>query len=474
MKERGNSMPDDMRIPTRGADQINDDAVRTRSQVQQLGAPGQGIGPNPDLDEMLRAGATDVSGALQFDTLETLEGGEAYVVSRQLLLPVSDRRVDADSDLARLGFERREPSADEDIVWVYTHPGGTDAEARADLDQALTTLRGNEIPAAPTMVGALQMVLKSADGPAPTTVTVESFSEAGASLTSSPHAVVVAVIDTGIDEPLRTDGWLNEVRALHTNDSVDKLDVFPATGTPAEPILDYGAGHGTFVAGIIRQVDPQAQIVVYRALDTRGLASEEDVANAMTRAADNGAGVISLSLGMLALDDNHPCPHLQTAVQQIMSRTNPPAIVAAAGNNGDDKKVYPAALKGVVAVAALQGVDPDADPPPPTVGAEWSSFGPWVDCSVVGEGIVSTFVKGKEDQRFGTDSYPGGEMGDSWAVWSGTSFAAPQIAALIARTCRTDQLTPQQAVTALFPAAGRPADGYGKRILLLRGTPPSP
>jgi thermitase len=192
----------------------------------------------------------------------------------------------------------------------------------------------------------------------------------------------------------------------------------------------------------------------------------------MTLAAEDGASVISISSGMLAVNDAHPCPHLQTAVQQIMSRTNRPAIVAAAGNNGDTEKVYPAALEGVIAVAALQAVDePISNPPPPTTGAEWSSHGPWVDCSAVGEGIVSTFVNGYEDQQFGTDHYPQ----DSWAVWSGTSFAAPQIAAHIAKHCRDHDRTPQQAVMDLFPPAGVPsADGYGKHVLLLAGTPPTP
>ncbi len=202
----------------------------------------------------------------------------------------------------------------------------------------------------------------------------------------------------------------------------------------AMPVLDYGAGHGTFAAGIIRQVDPQAKIVVYRALNTNGLGSEEAVACAMIRAAEDGAHVISLSLGMEAVDEANPCPALQAAVQHIRSLDNPPVIVASAGNNGNTEKVYPAALEGVVAVAALRAVkDPRSSQPwPVPEGAKWSSRGDWVSCSAVGEGIVSTFVEGEEDPTVGRDVYPQ----DSWAVWSGTSFAAPQIAALIATMCR--------------------------------------
>ena len=78
-------------------------------------------------------------------------------------------------------------------------------------------------------------------------------------------------------------------------------------------------------------------------------------------------------------------------------------------------------------------------------------------------------MKGKEDPQFGGDDYPQ----DSWAVWSGTSFAAPQIAALIAKTCRGG-MSPLAAVTSLFPTANLPADGYGTRVVLLPGTPTGP
>jgi len=209
--------------------------------------------------------------------------------------------------------------------------------------------------------------------------------------------------------------------------------------------------------------------VVYRTLDSDGLGSEADVAAAMIRAADAGAKVISLSLGMQAVDDDTRCPALEAVVEQILSRPDPPAIVASAGNNGTTEKVYPAALDEVVSVAALQaGWTGD---PAQTPGAGWSSYGDWVTCSTVGEGIVSTFVKGTEDPLFGgTDVYPD----DSWAVWSGTSFAAPQVAGHISRKCRDEGIAPRAAVAALFPTGNRPADGYGTRVVLLEGTQPSP
>jgi hypothetical protein len=354
---------------------------------------------------------------------------------------------------------------------VYSFESGTDDEARVELDAALDSLGDS---ATRHGVSALQMVAKSADGPAPTSVAVDEFPGGGAAL--AEDAIVVAVIDTGIDaNNERGDGWLNEVdRDNNVNDddyNIDKLDVFQNLGR-----LDFGAGHGTFAAGIVRQVDPEARIVVYRALESDGLGTEEAVACAMIRAADDHVHVISLSLGMPAVNGVVPTA-LKAAVDYIHSLDNPPVIVASAGNNGTEEPLYPAALDWVVAVAALQAADPVTGRSPG--GAEWSSHGAWVTCSAVGEGIVSTFVKGVEDVFVEGDEEPDFSdcdvyPEDAWAVWSGTSFAAPQIAAYIAWKCRKDRLDPQAAVDALFPTTNRPSDGYGTQVVLLEGTPPRP
>jgi Subtilase family len=405
-------MPDDdMRIPTRDETQTARDAIRTARQVEKLGKPDQ------TLVDTLTARHVATPGTLQFEHVERRRRGRAFV----------------------------------------------------EVEQAQASPTGDDKAAPRTMVTALQMVLKSVDGPAPTSVTVADFPKKGAVLASGKDEIVVALIDTGIDKAKRSDGWLNEVKRDRNGDNVDELDAIPQNG-----FLDFGAGHGTFVAGIVRQIEPRAKIVVYGALDSSGLASEKEVARALRRAADDGAHVISLSLGEQAVDDDHPCPHLADAVEKVNARKNPPAIVAAAGNYGTREKVYPAALPGVVSVAALQAVKNPRSARPPA-GAKWSSRGTWVRCSAVGEGIVSTFVKGTEDPVFagGSDVYPEPGNSDSWAVWSGTSFAAPQIAALIAKKCLDDSTSPQDAAKALFPAEGRPKDGFGTRVFPLRGTRPA-
>jgi hypothetical protein len=74
-----------------------------------------------------------------------------------------------------------------------------------------------------------------------------------------------------------------------------------------------------------------------------------------------------------------------------------------------------------VAVGALtQGMLP----------APWSSRGHWVDCSVIGDGVLSVYVEGIEDPFFDTAADCFGK--DSWALHFGTSFAAPQVTAAAA------------------------------------------
>ena len=119
--------------------------------------------------------------------------------------------------------------------------------------------------------------------------------------------------------------------------------------------------------------------------------------------------------------------------------------------------MWPAALPGVEAVAGLTAyLTPSA----------WSSYGPDVRFSTVGEGIRSTFVTGTESPVF--DPSPDVFGDDAWAMWSGTSFAAPQIAGAVARISYEEGLAPRAAVDKL-DAYGKPIAGFGKAMRVLKG-----
>jgi subtilisin family serine protease len=273
----------------------------------------------------------------------------------------------------------------------------------------------------------------------------------------------VAIIDTGIDGTLRADGWLTGVPRITADDPAthaDDINVDPLDADPDDGFLDFSAGHGTFVSGIVAQVAPSADLTVYRSLGTGGTGSEVEVACALIRAVRDGAQIVNLSLGTQTQFDQ-PSLAIRAALEVVheieTARGQEVLVVAAAGNFGDATPVWPAAFRRVISVGALT-----ADGRPST----FSSRGWWVDCATVGEGILSTFVAGEQSPDFSSapESFPA----DSFARWSGTSFAAPQVAGAIARLMHEGGLGPRDAYVRLL-ASGKPLPDFGQTFSILPG-----
>ncbi|MET3805390.1 subtilisin family serine protease [Nakamurella sp. UYEF19] len=341
----------------------------------------------------------------------------------------------------------------------YPEVGQQEAKRGAELYAVAQNLRRNDFPASVDHVVPLNVVLKI-KGAIHAAAEQFPFPSVGA-LGGEP--VRVAVIDTGVEASGRTDGWLTGVE---TPANGDPLDVFPMAPARPDHLLDFAAGHGTFVAGIIQQISPDAIIDVYRAIDSDGIGSEVEVAKAMVRAARNGATVINLSLGTNTLDGRPPLA-LSVALEILHEKFPLVVVVAAAGNSGTDLEAWPAAFKHVIAVAAT-----DADGAP----ARWSNRGQWIDFCTVGEGVVSTFVPGTQPDD------PDGSKGDffgpetPWGVGTGTSFAAPQVAGAIARlvqqgmTDSGEPITSAQDAVAYLRHVGIHHPDFGYRLTLLKGT----
>ncbi len=340
-------------------------------------------------------------------------------------------------------------------VVSFEKPGGT----TDDLEAAITALIAEKINA------SFEHVLPDGGvkhGLATAAFVAKGPSPAKAAAPDAGMGVIVAVIDTGVGACVtkRTDDLFRNI-VVGTGDT-DLLNAINLAETPPSTTLDMGAGHGTFVTGVIRQIAPAADIRIYRALDSDGVGSEAGVACAILRAWRDGATIINLSLGQESYLDRPPVA-LQAALDLISDDV---LVVAAAGNLVDPtdedtatRPHWPAAFRRVVAVGAL---DQHGQPAP------WSKRGAWVDVSTCGEQITSSYVFGTEEPASAVnprpDTWPDTEP-DPWASWAGTSFSAPQIvgliAAAIAPTRYAQRVKPRQALANLMNAGHWYEDQYG-------------
>lgn len=388
--------------------------------------------------------------------VERRDGAVSLVLEGQILLRENDftdprdeerplrGEFDLEGFLAASGWSRERVGCPEleDRLRRYTNPG-----ASWDSLEALTAfLRGRGIACTADHVAALAPPVGKAIGTVQPARPLPPFEQPDA----PKNPVKVAIIDTGIG-PERTDGWLQSIKRVEGNSEV-------LLGP--DDALPFGAGHGTFVAGIVQRVAPAADITMYRVDLSDGLGSEVDVACAMIRAVRDGAQIVNLSLGTQTIDDLPPLA-MEAALEVIGSEKEigrEVLFVAAAGNFGDTRPCWPAAFRRVVAVA---GLTPDLSPAP------WSSNGFWVDLSTVGEGIRSTYVPGRPNRAL-SPSVPVFDPVNPWGIWIGTSFAAPQVTGALARMVYERGESPREALTTLIGSA-RPVPGFGRGVEILTG-----
>ena len=174
----------------------------------------------------------------------------------------------------------------------------------------------------------------------------------------------VCVVDSGIDPEHP------ELKAAYAGgkDYIDGDDLPEDKDSEGQ----WGGGHGTHVAGAIvaqlgsgGQVDlndtslspngmvglaPGARLLVARVLDERGDGRTSDVIEAIEWCRDNGANIVSLSLG-----SSQPDPIEEQVFQELWDAGV--LSIAASGNGGEiatpESKIYPAAYSTVIAVGAV-------------------------------------------------------------------------------------------------------------------------
>ncbi|GII54878.1 serine protease [Planotetraspora thailandica] len=222
--------------------------------------------------------------------------------------------------------------------------------------------------------------------------------------------VTVGVLDTGLAPHPWLTPWYRD-------------DIAETPDADRDGTLDEQAGHGTFVAGLILREAPGVRLRAIRLLDSHGVSDEAALLRTLTSLRRDPIDVLNLSFGGFTFDDQAPVG-LEDALRGF------PAVVACAGNTGMSRPFWPAALPGVVAVAAL---DDEAR-------AGFSAYGPWVDACAQGVGLTSSFVEHESFHGF--------------ATWSGTSFATAIVAGRVAAHCRN--MPPGEAVRHVL--------GGGRRI----------
>lgn len=267
---------------------------------------------------------------------------------------------------------------------------------------------------------------------APSQWNLSMVGAADAWASSQGAGVVVAVIDTGLD-------------AGHPDLAgrvLPEIDLLPGV-TPAPE----QNGHGTRVASIIAGslnaigmagIAPQATILPVSALDPAGFGDSSTVARGIIAAADAGARVINLSLGGPDKD-----PVLDQACAYAFAKGS--VVVAAGGNSylTGNKVQYPAASPNVMAVAS---VDRTGNP------SGFSNTGPHIDIAAPGEGVLAALPGAGYDEE------------------SGTSFAAPHVAAAVALVLSANPgLSSAEAASVVQMAAADDISGNGRDDQLGQG-----
>lgn len=188
-------------------------------------------------------------------------------------------------------------------------------------------------------------------------------------LTSKAEPVIVAILDTGIDE-----------------DSQELAGrVIARVNLSHSPTSDDLYGHGTHIAGTIVAIAPECQLMNVKVADDIGRCEASAVAKGIVWAVDHGARVINLSLYV------EPSPDLEQAVNYAWSQGC--LLVAAAGNEGNSMPAYPAYYTNCIATAAITENDSLA---------LLSNYGDWVDVAAPGFNIYSTLPDNQYGYKSGT------------------------------------------------------------------------
>ena len=323
-------------------------------------------------------------------------------------------------------------------------------------------------------------------GKAPVAVLINDPSRTAPRLTRPP---VVVMPDTGIGDH----AWFPDEAVVGVNPAPPASLGVKVVGSPVSDRgpgvtsrltgdLDRLAGHGTFIAGIVRQTCPSARLQSHAIMSSDGLVAEDDAlellqdlldAQVAALAAHDAASIIdvlTLSFGCYHEDapeeDSDPSSVSASSLAAVLRDLGRAGVlvVAGAGNDATERPFYPAAFagdplagSGGLPLVSVGSVNPDRNKV-----SLFSNGGSWVTTYRPGAAIVSTLPRRQNASSqasvevAGVDTLAGealtavrrGEVpaprdratidlddySGGFGVWSGTSFSAPVLAGQLAQS----------------------------------------
>ncbi|RZT20792.1 subtilase family protein [Kribbella sp. VKM Ac-2569] len=254
------------------------------------------------------------------------------------------------------------------------------------------------------------------------------------------HGVKVAVLDTGYD-------------AGHPD--LSKQVVASESFIPDQAVQDLH-GHGTHTASIVaglgtasdgkrKGVAPGSELLIGKVLDNSGGGYDSEAIAGMEWAVQQGAKVVSMSLGGWPSDGTDP---MSEAVDRL-SKSSGALFVIAAGNSGAEETVgSPGAASEALTVGAVDRENKLAN---------FSSRGPRVGDGALKPEVTAPGVEIAAARAAGTEQ--GHILGQYYTAMSGTSMATPHVAgaAAILAQRHPDWTGPQ--LKAALASTAVPSDG---------------
>jgi hypothetical protein len=268
---------------------------------------------------------------------------------------------------------------------------------------------------------------------------------------------IIAIVDTGIDldhPDLAPNIWYNSGEIGRDGANRDKRtngvdddrngfvddyvgwDFVSSSSSTGDNRPTPGNSHGTHVAGIAAAVSNNALGSAGIALRTKLMAikvsQDEAASRSVTRTGD--AILYAASMGAKIINCSFGSPQASFASADVIATATQlgALVVGAAGNDGVDAPLYPAAYDDAISVAATDQAD---------VLAEFSNRHATVDIAAPGVRILSTIPNG------------------SYGTISGTSMSAPVVAGVAAMVRLARPMATPDEIKAILVATADTIDG---------------